>query len=55
MSALRGFAVPVLLAAAAGCALQSPPKPEDTRKQALPNLAVPPIWSSEASAGAAAA
>jgi NodT family efflux transporter outer membrane factor (OMF) lipoprotein len=51
MSAARRFVAPVLLAAAAGCALQSPPAPEDTRKQALPNLAVPPVWSAEAGAG----
>jgi len=31
-----------------GCALQSPPKSEDTRAQALPNLKPPPAWTTQA-------
>src|SRR6185295_4401493 len=54
MRAARRLVAPILLAAATGCALQSPPAPEDTRKQALPNLVVPPAWASGAAAGPAA-
>ncbi|HSB49382.1 MAG TPA: TolC family protein [Burkholderiales bacterium] len=35
----------VLAAAIAGCALIAPPKPEEVRGQALPNLTVPQQWS----------
>jgi NodT family efflux transporter outer membrane factor (OMF) lipoprotein len=35
----------VVLAALSACALEAPPKPEDIRPQAMPNLAVPGQWS----------
>ena len=39
-------AVASLVAAAlAGCSLPSPPKPDEIRAQALPNVAVPPSWT----------
>lgn len=34
-----------VLAALAGCALEPPPKPEEIRPQAMPNLAVPGQWA----------
>lgn len=36
-----------VLVALAGCALAPPPKPEDVRPQAMPNLATPGQWSVE--------
>ena len=39
------FAPSVIALAMAGCALQSPPKPEEIRAQALPHLGVPAAWT----------
>ena len=44
-----------LAATLAGCALKSPPAPEELSKQALPNLKVPEKWAQPAPEGAAAA
>lgn len=47
-------AVASLVAAAlAGCSLPSPPKPDEIRAQALPNVAVPPSWTAAAVSPAA--
>ncbi|HEX5065821.1 MAG TPA: efflux transporter outer membrane subunit [Myxococcota bacterium] len=43
---LSAAALPLL---AAACALQQPPAREDTRQQALPNLALPEQWKAETS------
>ena len=43
MRAPRSFLVILLLA---GCVLKAPPPREDVAKQALPNLNVPPAWTS---------
>jgi len=48
----RPLALPMLVAAvAAGCALQAPPKPDEIKGQALPNLTLPQAWT--ATGGAA--
>src|SRR6185503_11000019 len=47
-TALIGLAA----AALAGCALKSPPDAAETRKQALPNLAVPAQWAEKGGAAA---
>lgn len=39
-------------AALAGCALQSPPKPEEIRAEALPNVRAPAQWQARAVTGA---
>ena len=46
----RRLALPMLVAAlaAAGCALQSPPKPDEIRQQSLPNLTLPQAWTARA-------
>jgi NodT family efflux transporter outer membrane factor (OMF) lipoprotein len=40
----------VVLPVLAGCALEAPPRPEDIRPQALPNVAAPAQWALEESA-----
>jgi NodT family efflux transporter outer membrane factor (OMF) lipoprotein len=55
MRLARRFLAGMLMAAAAGCALKSPPAPEETRAQALPNLKPPAQWSAPSAAGAPAA
>ena len=48
----RRLALPMLVAAlaVAGCALQSPPKPEEIRQQSLPNLTLPQAWTARGGA-----
>jgi len=43
----RRLALPTLIVAAslAGCALESPPKPDEIRAQSLPNVAIPPAYT----------
>jgi len=41
---------PIVALMLAGCALHSPPAPDELRKQALPNTAVPPAWSAPGAA-----
>ena len=45
------LALPMLVAAlaAAGCALQSPPKPDEIKQQSLPNLTLPQAWTARGS------
>jgi NodT family efflux transporter outer membrane factor (OMF) lipoprotein len=40
----------VVFAALSACALEAPPKPEDIRPQAMPNVAVPAQWALEGTA-----
>jgi outer membrane protein, multidrug efflux system len=47
-----GVLIVLVVAALAGCALKSPPEPAETRKQALPNLAVPAEWTEKGGAAA---
>lgn len=47
---IRRALVASLCAALAGCALKEPPKPEEFRPQALPNLAVPAQWAEKGGA-----
>ena len=48
----RRYALPVLFAMAtlAGCALESPPKPDEIRAQALPHVAIPPAYTAKGGA-----
>jgi NodT family efflux transporter outer membrane factor (OMF) lipoprotein len=48
---IRRALVASLCAALAGCALKEPPKPEEFRPQALPNMAVPAEWAEKGAAG----
>ena len=41
---------PIVALMLAGCALQSPPAPDELRKQALPNTQLPPAWSAPGAA-----
>jgi outer membrane protein, multidrug efflux system len=50
MSARNTTLAVAVLAALAGCALEPPPKPEEIRPQAMPNVAVPGQWAIEGSA-----
>jgi multidrug efflux system outer membrane protein len=43
----RTTATLAVLVALSGCALQSPPKPEEILPQAMPNVAVPERWSGD--------
>jgi outer membrane protein, multidrug efflux system len=43
----------IVLAALSGCALKAPPKPEDIRPEAMPNLAIPPQWTEKGGAAGA--
>ncbi|HWH41515.1 MAG TPA: efflux transporter outer membrane subunit [Usitatibacter sp.] len=47
---MRRFA-PIVALMLAGCALQPPPTPDELRRQALPNTAVPPAWTAPAAGG----
>jgi NodT family efflux transporter outer membrane factor (OMF) lipoprotein len=47
---IRGALVASFCAALAGCALKDPPKPEEFRPQALPNLSVPAQWAEKGGA-----
>ena len=49
---LRQLAAAAIAAVAAGCALKSPPAPEDIRNDALPNTAVPAAWKAAGGAQA---
>jgi outer membrane protein, multidrug efflux system len=49
------LALAVCAIAAAGCALNQPPPPDELRKQALPNLKVPERWTAQTAASAAVA
>jgi len=52
----RAVTFTLVAATLAGCALKSPPAIDDTRRQALPNMSVPPQWTGAATpAGPAAA
>jgi len=56
LSALSALSALALIAATAGCALKPPPESADTRRDALPNLAVPGQWTAKgATSGAVAA
>jgi NodT family efflux transporter outer membrane factor (OMF) lipoprotein len=46
----RALLALALAAAAAGCALEAPPKAEDVRGQALPNLTLPQQWADQGGA-----
>jgi outer membrane protein TolC len=48
----RRFVLPALvaMAALAGCALESPPKPDEIRAQSLQNVAVPPAYAAKGGA-----
>jgi NodT family efflux transporter outer membrane factor (OMF) lipoprotein len=43
--------IALILAALTGCALKAPPKPDELRPQALPNLNVPAQWAEKGGAG----
>ena len=47
--------VAFVAAALAACALKDPPKPEDIRPQALPNLVIPPQWTEKGGAAGSVA
>jgi outer membrane protein, multidrug efflux system len=47
--------VAVVVAAIPACALKAPPKPEDIRPEAMPNLAIPPQWTEKGGAAGAVA
>ena len=51
----RLFVPSVIVLAMAGCALQSPPKPDEIRAQALPHLDVPAAWTAGPGASGAPA
>jgi multidrug efflux system outer membrane protein len=51
---VRGLAVvAAALAMATGCAVKAPPNAADLKKDALPNVALPPQWTAAAGSGAA--
>ena len=52
---LRVAAIALFVAALAGCALPAPPKADDIRPQALPNLTVPAQWVEKGGAAGAVA
>ena len=52
---LRNAFVASFIAVLAGCALKAPPKADDIRPQALPNLTVPAQWAEKGGAGGAVA
>jgi len=52
---LRVAVIALFIAALSGCALKAPPKADDIRPQALPNLAVPAQWAEKGGAGGAVA
>jgi len=41
---------PIVALMLAGCAVHSPPPPDELRKQALPNTAIPPAWTTPGAA-----
>ena len=45
MSRLRTLLTSIVAAALAGCALESPPRPDEIRAQSLPNVAIPPAYT----------
>ncbi|HWS74563.1 MAG TPA: TolC family protein [Quisquiliibacterium sp.] len=49
------LALTVAAAALAGCALAPPPKPDEIRSQAAPNVAPPPAWTGAATAAGSVA
>ena len=51
----RNALIASFMAALAGCALKAPPKADDIRPQALPNLTVPAQWAEKGGAGGAVA
>ena len=51
----RIIAAAVAVAALCSCALKDPPKPEDIRPEALPNLKLPPEWTEKGGASGAVA
>ncbi len=51
----RVAVIALFVAALAGCVLQAPPKAEDIRPQALPNLTLPEQWSEKGGAAGAVA
>jgi len=52
---LRIAVIALFVAALAGCLLQAPPKAEDIRPQALPNLTLPEQWAEKGGAAGAVA
>ena len=43
----RFAVIGIVAAVVSGCALKSPPEPAEMRKEALPNLALPPQWAAK--------
>ena len=52
---LKNALIASLIAALTGCALKAPPKADDIRPQALPNLTVPAQWAEKGGAAGAVA
>ena len=50
MSRLRTLLTSIVAAALAGCALESPPRPDEIRAQSLPNVAIPPAYTAQGGA-----
>jgi len=48
MARRPALAILVTSLAIGGCALESPPKPDEIRQQSLPNLTLPQAWAARA-------